>query len=398
MDNFLRSLLDKEIKIGKITVSVLDFLLLLGVTTMGGMMRYAVKDVVTTDWTVCLSIWISHMQEVGKFSVLSENFSNYTPPYLVLLYLIGKSGHNVFYMVKLVSCLFDFILSIMTALTVHHITKSKTKALGAYALVLILPTVVANGAMWAQCDVIYSTFVVTAVYFMLKEKPKTSMVFYGIAFAIKLQSMFIFPFFVLMWAKNKMKIQHFLFLPLMYLVGIFPGWIAGRPLKELLTIYVGQSNTEPWMLTWFWPNIYQLTTTTKFPLEYADAGLWFTLGILICVMFYIGKKKMMLDQNLMLKIAVLFALLVPFILPYMHERYGYVADILTVVYGLANLKKFYVPVIHVSLSYFAYTAYLAGTKQVPHPVYTFVLLAILVTVAVDVYQHIEKNRIDGIKV
>ena len=55
-----------------------------------------------------------------------------------------------------------------------------------YALVLIIPTVMLNSGMWGQCDSIYTTFVILALYFLVKEKYSLSFIMLGISFAFKL--------------------------------------------------------------------------------------------------------------------------------------------------------------------------------------------------------------------
>ena len=57
----------------------------------------------------------------------------------------------------------------------------------------ILPTVVFNGAYWGQCDVIYTSLCLMAVYMGLTRRSARSMIFFGLALAFKLQTVFFLP-------------------------------------------------------------------------------------------------------------------------------------------------------------------------------------------------------------
>lgn len=81
---------------------------------------------------------------------------------------------------------------------------------------------------------------------MLKDKPAWSMAFYGIAFAFKLQTLFLAPLYVILWMKGKVKLKHFLFLPLMYVIGMIPSLLAGKSFWELISVYFSRQ-TDRWI-------------------------------------------------------------------------------------------------------------------------------------------------------
>lgn len=82
-------------------------------------------------------------------------------------------------------------------------TGSKARQLGVFLAVLYLPTVVTNGAYWAQCDSIYAFFGIFALYLGLSEKGVGAMISLAACLAFKLQAVFIIPvFFVLLLAKK----------------------------------------------------------------------------------------------------------------------------------------------------------------------------------------------------
>ena len=62
----------------------------------------------------------------------------------------------------------------------------------------------------------------------------------GLAFCFKQQTIFFFPFLIIMWLKNKVKIRYILLVPAMYIAAMVPAAIAGRPWDNLLGIYSNQ--------------------------------------------------------------------------------------------------------------------------------------------------------------
>ena len=58
-------------------------------------------------------------------------------------------------------------------------------------------------------------------------------------------------------------------------------------------------------------------------------------------------------------------MLLPFLLPKMHERYFYVADLLSIIVAFYQPSLFFVPVLMITISFFAYQPTLFGVEPVP---------------------------------
>lgn len=374
---------------GKLVWEVLFFL---GITALGLFIRYAFKDVETMDYRTCLKPWVDEFKAVGSFKAIAGDFYNYTPPYMYILYGISRLPMEPLYPIKLVSVFFDFLLAYFSGRIVLELTGSKSKSVLTYGIVFCLPTVAANSGMWAQCDAMYVTCIVASLYFILKDRSHLSMLCYGMAFALKLQSLFVFPLYVFLWVRKKYRIEQFLYIPFMYLVMCVPSALAGKSMRELLMVYVEQGNTEPWMLSWNWPNIYLLFGPTNFYEKYATAGVIGTLAVLMLVLYYMVKKGVKADHVMILKGMLMFALLVPYFLPYMHERYGYLADVLAVILFVVCPSKFYIALTQVLLSYTAYTGYLHGQSTVPQIFYCFVMTVLIIVAVLQVLFPQKRSR------
>ncbi len=397
IDQFLRGLVTKKFKIKKFEIGFLDLLLIIFATVFGCSIRYALRNVVAGDYKMFFEPWVATLREAGGgFQGLSAEFEyvDYTTPYLLILSFISICPFfNTLILMKMVSVFFDFVAAIAVGFIVYEMTDKKQSGYMAYAVMLFVPTIVANGAMWAQCDIIFTSFVMLSLLFMLKDKPRASLIFYGIAFAFKLQTLFIAPLYVLLWVKKKMKIQHFLWLPIMYFIGIIPSWIAGKNLWELLTVYLFQANGEMdiYKLSHKFPNVYQIIGTDSFLREYADAGIYFTLAVLMVLMYYIAQKNFTFTKDLIIRMGMFFVMVVVFFLPHMHERYGILADVLSVIVAFSNPRKFYVPLIAIGCSFAGYTMYLAQQTVIPLSVYAILYAGLMIDLGIGIYKEINQK-------
>lgn len=394
MDQSVRNWMKKRISIGICELSGAELLFLATLTLLAVSARLMARSFVAQDWTDYWEVWLSHLQKDG-FVALAEDFYDYTPPILYLLYLFTLLPINAMTAFKGFCCILEFLGAAMIALLVFDCTKSREKALLSYGIFLFLPTVALNSAVWCQCDIIYTLPTLCSVYFLLKNKKWAAMWLYGAAFAIKLQTLFIFPVFVILWVKKKIDFKHFITLPVMYFVGIFPAWIAGRPFGELLRIYVLQGGKDRWSLSMKFPNIYQIIGESFFRDEYTQAGVCLTLGILMLAMFYMAYQEAPVTKKYVLLMIVFYGMLATYFLPHMHERYLYLTDAFLLVYVMVHVRRFWLFPMAGFLSVVGYAQYLTKNDPlVPYGLLAFLQLLALIQIGLDLY-HCPKSPQDA---
>lgn len=263
-------------------------------------------------------------------------------------------------------------------------TGNRKRACFAYGVFLFLPTVILNAAVWSQCDIIYTLLILCSVFFLLKGRTWTGMWFYGAAFAVKLQTLFIFPFLVILWVRRKVELKHFVTIPVMYLLGILPAFLAGRPFGELLGIYAFQGGKDRWSLSIKFPNIYQIIGNDVFLDEYVGAGMYLILGILMLVLFWMAYQNVRVTKEYVILMTVFFGMLTTYFLPHMHERYLYVTDAFLLIYGMIRLRRFPLSIASAFLCVVGYGEYLTKHKiLVPYGVLALIQLVLLIVVGLD---------------
>lgn len=307
--------------------------------------------------------WYLDIRQNG-FHAFQHGASNYAPVYL---YLLGLSTLLPVYnllAIKAIPILFDFLTAIFVYRIVREFyPKNDLIALFSFFAFLFLPTVWLNSAAWGQCDSIFMSFIVISVYYLLTKRTFASMVFYSIAVAFKLQAVFVGPFYLVFLLLGVIPFRYFFLIPGVYLLTIIPSWIAGRPFLDLLLIYARQS-AEYGQLTLNAPNFYHWVGNSGL---LSKTGVVFTLGSVLTLVYFFwkGLKGRLINKERFIEIALVFALIVPFFLPSMHDRYFYPADVLALLYAFIRPRRFYIAIIVMMASLFSYDQFLFGLSPIP---------------------------------
>jgi len=141
-----------------------------------------------------------------------------------------------------------------------------------------------------------------------------------------------------------------------------------------------------------YPNIYLITGTTEFLDVYSSAAIWLTLGFMMVVMYYIARNRVQISKEFIIQLFLFFVLISMCFLPFMHERYAYVADVLSVIFAFIFIKKFYVALLQILISFSAYSVILSAYVNVPVIVYCFASLFLIFDIGMGMYYYIGRNK------
>jgi Gpi18-like mannosyltransferase len=310
------------------------------------------------DYLAYFSRWYDYILTHGRFAALKTEFANYNVPYLYLLTVATYLPVPALYAIKSMSVVFDFVLAFFAYRIVDLRYPGRWWPVLAGAIVLFLPTVVLNSSWWAQADATYSAFGVGGLYFLLRRRPWTACLFFGLAFAFKLQIVFLFPLLLLMALRRYVPWRALLLIPLVYLALDVPALLLGADPKALLTVYVTETGTYD-QLTLNAPNVYQYLGNVSDPGVLRDVGIAVTGVVLLALIIPVALRRIQLTPTRILLAATVCAVLVPYLLPAMHERYFYLADTLTVLCAFYLPRRlWYLPIVEQFASLFAYLPFL----------------------------------------
>ena len=334
----------------------LDTLFLILMAILAAAIRFYGKDMLGGDMRDYFIPWHDTFSASG-FSGLKEQVGDYNIPFQILVWIMTLIPMNAMYKYKLLACCFDYLMAFTGRHLIRKATGNKGLANGACIALLFLPEVVFNSAYLGQCDAMWTSFVLLGLAFLMKDKILPCFLCLGIAFSFKLQFVFILPVFVFAYVCGKrFSVFSFLLIPLTLMAMCIPAYIAGRPLADCFGMYFFQVYQYHDMSLGF-PSFWTLIGLTEFNLFYKFAIL-FTVAVLGCLLYLSMKKDIdMHDPKMILTIAALTSWTCVLFLPDMHERYGYLADILLILLCFANRKYApwaIVPAITSACVYFAH--------------------------------------------
>ena len=290
MDDFLRDFIVKKWKIGSFTFTFLDALLAVCITGTGIFLRLPIM----TDY----------------------------------------------YDEKLRAIPLEYVLAVVCAAIVYRCTKSGSRAFLTYAILVIYPTIAANGALRNISSVYDAIFIFVGFYLCLTGS--------RVLRAIGTVSI---------------------------LLGVLP-----------LLFYNGWMLPFNVALSYGWPNFYEIIGKTAFVDLFDKVFLLFLAGLILTMLYCFAKKKIRITTDIALQLFLFLAVLIPYFAPYMSTWDGYTADIAALLYFMRRKDRFYLPMLHLIVSYSAYAYMTNGETKLPMVVFSVILLGILVNVGVDLYR------------
>ena len=381
--------------------------------------RVSMLDFVTADYTSFLSGWTQMFRE-GGLSMLARNVGDYNLLYQYALLLIAHTPLHDLYLIKLLTVAFDYLLALAMLRAARRFGGERA-ALPVFLLVLALPTSLLDGACWGQCDSVYVFFVVMSLYLLETDRPGCSAASLAIAFAFKLQTIFFFPVVLLGLIHKKYTPRHAGVFFAAYLATMLPALLAGRPFFDALSVYANQSLGQYYdRLTYNAPNLYLFFPMLEFASgqeytwmryipgidakgtnAYLDAALLPDLqhaALYACILLTVLAVGYWLihyrevTPEMTLAFALFFAIFLPYVMPKIHERYFYLADMLSILYACSRRDRRFMPLLVAGASLMSYVPYLMRQRPIDERWLALAMGLALVIVARDLLTGMRANR------
>ena len=318
--------------------------------------RYPFLSHESFDYRVFAS-WYDFIAANGYHSSWRYDFAVYHPVYLYLLTAAAGFAPLApkLLAVKGISILGEFAMASFLYRCVRlRYPGYRTIPLLAFGAVLLLPTVVLNGAWLAQSDAVYTALLSACLYGLLSGRRVWASVAFGLAFSVKAQAAFLAPLLYWLWAKKALAGRFLALIPLAYFLTLVPAWVMGRPLLDLLGIYFEQAGSRAgaWLSLSTAPNPWRWISGDHY--RWWPAGVLLTLALVHGVRRLLESRRLEMTRDTVVFLAVLSLLLTPFFLPKMHDRYFFPADVFAIVLAFYRPRLWYVPVVVGAASLTAY--------------------------------------------
>lgn len=249
---------------------------------------------------------------------------------------------------KLCAIVLEFALAILCGAIVHSYTGNRLRAFLTYAILVIYPTVVANGSLWNINGIYYVILFFLGLYLYSRGNAVlgTGSILAGMLIAV---------FRIRSW---------WMVLDVAYPVSLSRGW----------------------------PNFYEIIGKTVFVELYDKVSLLILAGLFLTGIYWFADKRVKLTRDLVLRLFLFGAILVPYFAPYMPAWAGYTADVAALIYMMRWPERFYLPMLHLIVSYSAYACAINGETKLPMVVFSVLLLGMLTNVGVDLYRAAVKGE------
>jgi len=343
--------------ISKAEKKILDFIeqhlevFLFGcVFVIGMLIRFSLREISSTDMSGDYLIWCEEISKMSFAEVLKTPVGNYSNLYQLMLFVITRIPFvSAMGLIKAVSCLFDLAIAILF----YYIGKDevRTPHAGLYmaSAAWLFPIMFLNSAAWGQCDAIFGFFAFLAIYLLYKKKNLAAFIFLGVSFAWKLQAVLVLPIFIYCYLKRKdYSILYFLIIPVVMVLLFIPNLIAGRPLASLLGTYTEQVSIFSESLYINFANFYSIIADDFGAAEVQGlasyGGVVLAIGMLgfFCVKSLRLRRQNSFSEYMQVVVLLMFTCVM--FLPKMHDRYGYLYEVMALATCFVN-KKYIVPTV-----------------------------------------------------
>ncbi|MCI2047189.1 MAG: hypothetical protein LKJ90_05695 [Faecalibacterium sp.] len=323
---------------------------------LGLMVRFMIAHGVSGDYNCYWQPWLETMRGLDVRQALVQEIGNYAMPYTYFLVWVSRLGFYDLFCIKLLSILFDVLCGVMLVVLARQAGFGQKGRLAVFFLYMFLPPFFLNSAYWAQCDSVYVLFCLAALACALKGRSAACWALEGVAFALKLQAIFLLPVLFVLLLTKKLKWRWLPLAPAAFLLLNVPALIAGRSLNSIFAIYQGQVGAFS-KLTMnagtFWGLFPEDMAETFAAAPYAVGA-----AVLLAFFYLFADCFAKMDTRQLLVFTMLVCYLEVYLLPTMHERYYYLPEALMLLYVLIYPKRWWLPAIQFFVTFTRYSEFL----------------------------------------
>ena len=342
------------------------------------------------DYGSFLYHWVEQMRGMSLTEAMKADIGDYNMPYLYILFAISRAKINDLYLIKLVSCLFDGLAAFFVMKIVGHFRKGAVARIVAFVATLALPTVWLNGAFWGQCDVVFASLCLGMVWAILKGKGNLATILWALAFAFKLQAIFALPLLIIALFTKRIKPLSLVWIVPVFFATLVPALLCGRAFGDCIKIYFEQADQYPQMHLNI-PSIWTLLGHVSFD-NFNAAAIFLAGSALVVFLLLCYHWREAIDDKKLMTLFFIGALLIPFLLPRMHDRYYFLADVAALALFLIDFKRWYVPLVTVLSSYAGYRYFVMGGEVLfDHKYFAIAILVMLTIMIKDTFKEMAEK-------
>ncbi len=272
----------------------------------------------------------------------------------------------------------EWYLAFGGAVLVFRFTASQKRALVTYGILLLLPTVAAEGALLGGDACVGALLFICALLFLQRKRGwlftaataallASSAEYFGLLFAC-----------VVLWQRERLRLGQLLALLAaggLRLIHAYRAWFAA-----------GYTLT-----TFHWPNIYGIVGQEAIRGQRIDpiaaVGLCTALGVLVLAAYLSSLARRREEGGAaLLRLFLFFGLAAGYFLPYMDQSFGYLPCVLAVLYLMLEPGQFLVPLLLQIVTFAGYQEYLNGESMMPMALFSAVQFLVIAFLGIRAFE------------
>lgn len=282
----------------------------------------------------------------------------------------------------------EWYLALASGILIFWYTGSRKRALGTYAVLLVLPAVVAEGTILRGDACLGALLFICALLFWENGRRWLFTLTAAALLLCSVRYVGLLAACAVLWQNEKLKTEQLLVL----LVS------GGARFAAAYRAYLHAGYT---LTTFHWPNIYEIVGRESIQGQLIDpialVGLFLTAGLMILALWLFGMGKVKSDRAFLIRLFLFFGLAAVYFLPYMDQSSGYLFCILGVIYFMLEPKDFFVPMLLQIAVYAGYQECFNGESMMPMAAFAVVQFLIIAYLGIRLLQemgviHIWKER------
>lgn len=260
---------------------------------------------------------------------------------------------------------------------VHRYGGSRMKIIGTYAILMILPTAVADGTILRSNASAGALLLICALLFLREERRWlfTAVTAFLLLWSVK----YIGLLFVCMvlWQNRRLRAEQLLVL------------LAAGAARFLLA-YRAWLSAGYTLVTFHWPNIYEIVGKASIQGQLIDpialVGLFLALGLLVMAVWLFAQGRLSMEPVSVLRLILFFGLAAGYFLPYMDQSYGYLYCVVAVLYMMLMPKEFLIPMLLQIVTYAGYQECFHGESMMSMTVFSLIQFLLMAWLGIQLLQ------------
>ena len=271
----------------------------------------------------------------------------------------------------------EWYLAVSAAVLVWNDTNNRRKTMITYAIMTVLPTVVADGTILRGNASVGALLLVSALLFLERDQKWLFTIVSAVLLLWSVKYIGILFVCMVLWQNQKLKSEQLLVL-----------LAAGG--ARAFAAYRAWLHAGYTVVTFHWPNIYEIVGKAAVQGQLVDptalVGLFLSFGLGVLAVWLLAQGRLLMNAVTILRLLLFFGLAQGYFLPYMDQSYGYVYCILAVLYFVLVPEEFLVPMLLQIVTFAAYQECFNGEAMMSMALFAVIQFLIIAWLGIQLLQ------------